>query len=148
MRKYFFALSILLTTMSFATESEKEEVVVEQSEISVDQNNKRLIKLEQLLTSKKWICTNVSKKRLTKKLDFDMGNEINFSIDKKYSFVNNKYDYSNGKWKYDGKFLYMFYNAPGTESRVETVKYKIVKLNSYELTIKRTAKPRGKITFK
>ena len=105
-------------------------------------------KQEALLTSKKWICMSVSKKRLTKKLDFDIGNEFGLSIDKKYNFKNNNYDYSNGTWKVDGKFLYFFYNAPGTESKVETAKYKIIKLNETTLVLKRLDRPKGKITFK
>ena len=101
-----------------------------------------------ILTSKKWICLDVSKKRLTKKLDFDIGNEITFSIDKKYNFKNNKYDYSNGTWKLDGKYIYLFYNAKGTENKVETAKYKITKLTDTTLTLKRLERPKGNITFK
>ena len=108
----------------------------------------KLQKMEALLTSKKWICMDVSKKRLTKKLDFDIGNEFGLSIDKKYNFKNNNYDYSNGTWKVDGKFLYFFYNAPGTESKTETSKYKIIKLNETTLILKRLDRPKGKITFK
>ncbi len=91
---------------------------------------------------------DVSKKRLTKKLDFDVGNEFGLSIDKKYNFKNNNYDYSNGTWKVDGKFLYFFYNAPGTENKTETTKYKIIKLNETTLVLKRLDRPKGKITFK
>jgi hypothetical protein len=106
------------------------------------------MKMESILTSKKWICLEVSKKKITKKLSFDIGNEVNFSIDKKYSFKNNNYDYSNGTWKMDGKFIYFFYNAKGTESKVETMKYKILKLTTTELYLKRMSKPKGKLTFK
>lgn len=106
------------------------------------------MKQEALITSKKWICMEVSKKRLTKKLDFEMGNEFNLSIDKKYSFKNNNYDYSNGTWKLDGKYLYFFYNAKGTENKVETMKYKILKLTETTLILKRTERPNGKIIFK
>ncbi len=108
----------------------------------------KIQKQEALLTSKKWICMDVSKKRLTKKLDFDIGNEFGLSIDKKYTFKNNNYDYSNGTWKVDGKFLYFFYNAPGTENKTETSKYKIIKLNQTTLILKRLDRPKGKITFK
>ncbi|MGB0390882.1 MAG: hypothetical protein ACPGRC_00890 [Salibacteraceae bacterium] len=108
----------------------------------------KIQKQEALLTSKKWICMEVSKKRLTKKLDFDIGNEFGLSIDKKYNFKNNNYDYSNGTWKIDGKFLYFFYNAPGTENKTETSKYKILKLNETTLVLKRLDRPKGKITFK
>ena len=122
---------------------------VEQGEIvtSIASTDKQM-KKEALLTSKKWICLEVSKKKITKKLSFDVGNEINFSIDKKYSFKNNNYDYSNGTWKMDGKFLYFFYNAKGTESKVETMKYKVLKLSENELYLKRMSKPNGKLTFK
>ena len=111
-------------------------------------NTEKQMKMEALLTSKKWICLEVSKKKITKKLSFDIGNEINFSIDKKYSFKNNNYDYSNGTWKMDGKYLYFFYNAPGTENKVETMKYKVLKLSENELYLKRMDKPKGKLTFK
>ena len=111
-------------------------------------NTDKQMKKEALLTSKKWICLEVSKKKITKKLSFDIGNEVNFSIDKKYSFKNNNYDYSNGTWKMDGKFLYFFYNAKGTESKVETMKYKVLKLSENELYLKRMSKPKGKLTFK
>lgn len=90
----------------------------------------------------------VTKKRLTKKLDFDIGNEFSLSIDKKYSFKNNNYDYSNGTWKLDGKNIYFFYNAPGTENKVETSVYKIQTLNETTLVLKRLAKPKGKIILK
>lgn len=105
-------------------------------------------KQEALLTAKKWTCMEVSKKRLTKKLDFEVGNEFGLSIDKKYNFKNNNYDYSNGKWKIDGNYLYFFYNAPGTENKIETTKYKILKLTETTLILKRTERPKGKITFK
>lgn len=115
---------------------------------AIEAGTDKQMKMEALLTSKKWICLDVSKKRITKKLSFDVGNEINFSIDKKYSFKNNKYDYSNGTWKMDGKFIYFFYNAPGTENTIETMKYKVLKLSDTELVLKRLDKPTGKLTFK
>mgnify|MGYP000365571808 CR=1 FL=1 len=111
-------------------------------------NTDKQLKMEGILTSKKWICLEVSKKKMTKKLSFDVGNEINFTIDKKYNFKNNNYDYGSGTWKMDGKYLYFFYNAPGTENKVETMKYKILKLSENELYLKRMDKPRGKLTFK
>lgn len=138
------ALSTGLSFTGSANTPLKEETseYVAPSKISKQQQ------LEALLTSKKWICMEVSKKRLTKKLDFDVGNEFGLSIDKKYNFKNNNYDYSNGKWKVDGKFLYFFYNAPGTENKTETTKYKILKLNETTLILKRLERPKGKITFK
>ena len=116
--------------------------------LALESGTDKQMKREALLTSKKWTCLEVSKKRITKKLSFDIGNEINFGIDKKYSFKNNKFDYSNGKWKMDGKFIYFFYNAPGTENLVQTIKYKVLKLSETELVLKRLDKPKGKLTFK
>ena len=137
------ALFISVGFSAFAKSSDK------QAEISPPiTNTDKQMKMEALLTSKKWICLEVSKKKITKKLSFDIGNEVNFSIDKKYSFKNNNYDYSNGSWKMDGKFLYFFYNAKGTESKVETMKYKVLKLSENELYLKRMSKPKGKLTFK
>ena len=112
-----------------------------------EQNNKQM-KNEALLTSRKWICMEVSKKKLTKKLDFEVGNICNLSIDKKYAFKNNNYDYSNGTWKLDGKILYFFYNAKDGSNRIETAKFKILTLNSTTLILKRLEKPKGKLTFK
>jgi len=108
---------------------------------------KKILKTETLLASKKWLCTEVSKKRLTKKLGFELGNELNISIDKKYSFKNNKYDYSKGTWRLDGRYIYFFYQEKETGKKIVT-KYKIVKLNESTLILKRTNRPRGKITFK
>jgi len=108
---------------------------------------KKTLKTETLLASKKWLCTEVSKKRLTKKLGFELGNELNISIDKKYSFKNNKYDYSKGTWRFDGRYIYFFYQEEETGKKIVT-KYKIVKLNESTLILKRTNRPRGKITFK
>ena len=115
---------------------------------SASSANSKQMKKEAMLTAKKWTCLDVSKKKLTKKLHFDIGNEMSLSIDKKYAFKNNDYDYSNGKWKLDGKYLYFFYNAGDGTNKVLTAKYKIIKLNETTLVLKRTEKPRGKITFK
>ncbi|MCT4625250.1 MAG: hypothetical protein N4A46_16625 [Schleiferiaceae bacterium] len=115
-----------------------------QSSLPSDKQMKR----EALLTAKKWVCLDVSKKRLTKKLDFEVGNECNFSIDKKYSFKNNNYDYANGNWKLDGKLLYFFYSPNTGENRVETAKFKVIKLTENEMVLKRLEKPKGKLTFK
>ena len=146
-RSLLIAVIIGLTTstVGFANQPTQELGLLE---TNVPSPSNKQMKQEALLTSKKWICMEVSKKRLTKKLDFDIGNEFNLSIDKKYSFKNNKYDYSNGTWKLDGKYLYFFYNAKGTENKVETMKYQILKLTETTLILKRTEKPKGKITFK
>jgi len=138
-------IGLTISTVGFANQPTEE---LELLEVNAPSPSNKQMKQEALLTSKKWICMEVSKKRLTKKLDFDIGNEFNLSIDKKYSFKNNKYDYSNGTWKLDGKYLYFFYNAKGTENKVETMKYQIIKLTETTLILKRTEKPKGKITFK
>ncbi len=145
--RYFQTLIIaLFISVGFSANA---KTSAKQAEISPPiTNTDKQMKMEALLTSKKWICLEVSKKKITKKLSFDIGNEVNFSIDKKYSFKNNNYDYSNGTWKMDGKFLYFFYNAKGTESKVETMKYKVLKLSENELYLKRMSKPKGKLTFK
>ena len=108
---------------------------------------KKILKIESLLASKKWLCSDVSKKRLTKRLGFEPGNELNVSIDKKYNFKSNEYDYSKGTWRFDGRYLYLFYQEKKTGNKIVT-KYKIVKLDEKTLVLKRTNKPRGKITFK
>jgi hypothetical protein len=138
----FLLLSIGVSAKANTPGKDLEENFSAPSSISKTQ------KMEALLTSKKWICLEVSKKRMTKKLGFDVGNEFGLSIDKKYNFKNNNYDYSNGTWKIDGKYLYFFYNAPGTENKTETIKYKILKLNETTLILKRDERPKGKITFK
>lgn len=143
----YLKLFVLFCLMSFWANAESEPVFKKEFSPEVAESDKQM-KLEALLTSKKWICLEVSKKKMTKKLSFDIGNEINFSIDKKYSFKNNNYDYSNGTWKIDGKYLYFFYNAKGTENKIETITYKVLKLTENELTLKRMDKPRGKLTFK
>jgi len=137
-------IGIMISTIAVANQPYENSDLIEEYIIVSNSQMKK----EALLTSKKWICLDVSKKRITKKLDFDIGNEFNLSIDKKYSFKNNKFDYSNGTWKLDGKFLYFFYNAKGTENKTETIKYKIIKLNETTLILKRLERPKGKITFK
>lgn len=139
---------IMVGTISTTGLANQPTEELELLEMKAPSPSNKQMKMEAMLTSKKWICMEVSKKRLTKKLDFDIGNEFNLSIDKKYSFKNNKYDYSNGTWKLDGKYLYFFYNAKGTENKVETMKFQIQKLTETTLVLKRLEKPKGKITFK
>lgn len=111
--------------------------------------DKITIQQDALITSKKWICLNVSRKKLTKQdFKFEVGNELSLSIDKKYSFKNNDYSYQSGTWKVDGKFLYFFYNAMDGSNRTNSARYKIRSLNSTTLLLKRMDKPRGKLTFK
>ena len=72
------------------------------------QSSKQM-KMEALLTSKKWICMEVSRKKLGKMdFSFEMGNEFRMTIDKKYNFMNNNFDFGSGTWKLDGKVLYFF----------------------------------------
>lgn len=150
MKKPIIIITLSLGMLAFTPAMANQPLVsnIDITALSVPSGTSKQLKMEALLTAKKWICLEVSKKRLTKKMDFDIGNEFSFSIDKKYSFKNNKYDYSNGTWKLDGKYVYFFYNAPGTENKVETAKYKIIKLDENTLILKRTESPKGKITFK
>lgn len=106
-------------------------------------------KLESTLTSRKWVCLDVKRKKLTKMdFRFEVGNELSFSIDKKFSFKNNDYNYQSGTWKMDRKYLYFFYNAMDGSNRTESMKYQIKKLNSSELRLKRLSSPKGKLVFK
>lgn len=146
--KFLLVALFLSATISVVGLANQPTQDLEILEIMAPSMSDKQMKQEALLTSKKWVCLDVSKKRLTKKLDFDIGNECSFSIDKKYSFKNNKYDYSNGTWKLDGKYLYLFYNAKGTDNKVETTKFQIKKLTETTLVLKRTEKPKGNITFK
>lgn len=133
---FFVSLLLLVPTAGFSQATPK----------SVD---KSIVQQDALITSKKWVCLNVSRKKLSRQdFKFEMGNELSLSIDKKYSFKNNDYNYQSGTWKVDGKFLYFFYNAMDGSNRTNTAKYKIRTLNSTTLLLKRTDKPRGKLTFK
>lgn len=107
------------------------------------------VQQDALITSKKWVCLNVSRKKLAKQdFKFEAGNELSMSIDKKYSFKNNDYNYQSGTWKVDGKFLYFFYNALDGSNRTLSAKYKIRTLNKTTLLLKRMDRPKGKLTFK
>lgn len=106
-------------------------------------------KMEATLTSKKWVCLEVKRKKLTK-LDFrfEVGNELSFSIDKKFSFKNNDYNYQSGTWKLDGKYLYLFFNAMDGTNRTESAKYQIKRLKPTNLYMKKLERPKGKLVFK
>lgn len=111
--------------------------------------SKKDLQNEALLTSKKWICLDVKRKKLEKmEFRFEVGNELSLSIDKKYSFKNNDYNYSSGTWKLDRKFLYFFYNASDGTNRTLSGKYKINKLSKSRLLLKRLDNPKGKLEFK
>lgn len=119
------------------------------SEIPLNAQSNSQIKKESLLTSKKWVCLNVSKKKLSKiDFRFEVGNELSFSIDKKYAFKNNDYNYQNGTWKMDSKYLYFFYNASDGTNRIESSKYKVKSLTATKLRLKRLEKPKGNLEFK
>ena len=107
------------------------------------------MKKEAILTSKKWVCLNVSRKKLEKQdFRFEVGNELSLSIDKKYSFKNNDYNYASGTWKLDKKFMYFFYDASDGSNRILSSKYKIQKLSPSTMKLKRLENPRGKLEFK
>jgi len=111
--------------------------------------SKKELQTESQLTSKKWVCLDVKRKKLTKiDFRFEVGNELSLSIDKKYAFKNNDYNYSSGTWKLDKKFLYFFYNSRDGDNRVLSSKYKIQKLNQGRLMLKRTEAPKGRLEFK
>ncbi|HBH48302.1 MAG TPA: hypothetical protein DDX98_06665 [Bacteroidales bacterium] len=107
------------------------------------------IKTEALLTSKKWICLDVSRAKL-EKMDFrfEVGNELSMRIDKKYSFKNNDYNFSAGTWKLDKKDLYFFYDDPEQAGRKLSTHYRIQKIKPNMLVLKRMDRPKGKLTFK
>ena len=111
--------------------------------------SKKDLETESLLTSKKWVCLDVKRKKLEKmEFRFEVGNELSLSIDKKYSFKNNDYNYSSGTWKLDRKTLYFFYNASDGSNRTLSGKYKINKLSKTRLLMKRLDNPKGKLEFR
>ena len=107
------------------------------------------IKQEAVLTSKKWTCMEVKRKKLEKAdFKFEMGNKLKFEIDKKYQYENNDYNYSSGEWKLDKKMLYMFYVDPKGTDRKMSATYKVLKLSESQLMLKRLDRPKGKLVFK
>jgi hypothetical protein len=111
--------------------------------------SKKDIQAESILTSKKWVCLNVKRKKL-QKMDFriEVGNELSMSIDKKYAFKNNDYNFSSGTWKLDKKMLYFFFNASDGSNRVLSSRYKIKKLTKTQLVLKRLDNPKGVLELK
>jgi hypothetical protein len=111
--------------------------------------SKKDIQAESILTSKKWVCLNVKRKKL-EKMDFriEVGNELSMSIDKKYAFKNNDYNFSSGTWKLDKKMLYFFFNASDGSNRVLSSRYKIKKLTKTQLVLKRLDNPKGVLELK
>lgn len=111
--------------------------------------DKETVQRDAIITSKKWVCLEVKRKKLTKMdFKFEVGNQLSLSIDKKYSFKNNDYNYQSGTWLNDGKYLYFFYNALDGTNRTNSAKYKIITLDPSTLILKRTDKPKGKLIFK
>ncbi|MGB0391403.1 MAG: hypothetical protein ACPGD5_07525 [Salibacteraceae bacterium] len=107
------------------------------------------LKQEALLTSKKWTCMQVKRKKLEKAdFKFEMGNKLKFEIDKKYQYENNDYNYSAGEWKLDKKMLYFFYVDPKGNNRKISATYKVLKLSDSQLILKRLDRPKGKLVFK
>lgn len=92
---------------------------------------------------------DVSRKKL-EKMDFklEVGNELRFTIDKKYQFENNDYNYSAGTWKLDGKYLYFIFVDPKGDNKKIITQYQIKKLKENQLLLKRVTRPGGKLTFK
>ncbi|PWJ40113.1 hypothetical protein [Sediminitomix flava] len=112
--------------------------------------SKSQLKKESILSKKKWTVTDVSRKKLgkAKKMDdfpIEIGNELNFSIDKKMGWKNNNHDYLAGKWVLDRKHLYIIHDERSLNNRLVSVKYKVVKLKDNKIVLKRLTKPKGKI---
>ena len=115
------------------------------------ERNKR--QKESILTARKWTVIDVSKKKLTKlkKMDgfrMEEGNELSFSIDHKFGYKNNDYEYMSGKWVLDGKEVLLIHDARDMTNRLENSRYKIKKMTSVELVLKRMDKPKGVLKFK
>lgn len=113
------------------------------------QNVNKQQKVEAMLTAKKWTCLDVNRGKL-EKIDFrfEIGNELSLRIDKKYSFKNNDFNYKSGNWKLDGKTVYFFFQSLEEEGRIETARYKILKVTPTILRLKKLDKPTGKLEFK
>lgn len=108
---------------------------------------------ESILTARTWTVIDVSRKKLTKlkKTDgfrMEEGNEMSFSIDHKFGYKNNDYEYMAGKWIYDGKELLLVHDARDMTNRLENTRYKIKKMTSVSLVLKRLDKPKGVLKFK
>jgi hypothetical protein len=115
------------------------------------ERNKR--QQESMLTARKWVVVNVSRKKLTKlkKMDgfrMEEGNEMSFSIDHKFGYKNNDYEYMSGKWILDKKEILLIHDARDMTNRLENSRFKIKKLSSTELILKRLDNPKGVLRFK
>ena len=106
-----------------------------------------------MLTARKWVVVNVSRKKLTKlkKMDgfrMEEGNEMSFSIDHKFGYKNNDYEWMAGKWTLDRKEILLVHDARDMTNRLENSRYKIKKLTPTELVLKRLDNPKGVLRFK
>lgn len=115
------------------------------------ERNKR--QQESILTARKWVVVSVSRKKLTKlkKTDgfrMEEGNEMSFSIDHKFGYKNNDYEWMAGKWVLDKKEILLIHDARDMTNRLENSRYKIKKMTSTELVLKRLDKPKGVLRFK
>lgn len=121
------------------------------TEALAQDRNKR--QQESLLTARKWVVVNVSRKKLTKlkKMDgfrMEEGNEMSFSIDHKFGYKNNDYEWMAGKWVLDKKEILLVHDARDMTNRLENSRYKIKKMTSTELVLKRLDNPKGVLRFK
>ena len=121
------------------------------TEVKAQERNKR--QQESLLTARKWVVVNVSRKKLTKlkKMDgfrMEEGNEMSFSIDHKFGYKNNDYEWMAGKWTLDRKEILLVHDARDMTNRLENSRYKIKKLTPTELVLKRLDNPKGVLRFK
>ena len=115
------------------------------------ERNKR--QKESLLTARKWVVIDVSRKKLTKlkKMDgfrMEEGNEMSFSIDHKFGYKNNDYEWMAGKWVLDKKEILLIHDARDMTNRLENSRYKIKKMTPTELVLKRLDRPKGVLRFK
>ena len=115
------------------------------------ERNKR--QQESVLTARKWVVVNVSRKKLTKlkKMDgfrMEEGNEMSFSIDHKFGYKNNDYEWMAGKWVLDKKEILLVHDARDMTNRLENSRYKIKKLTPTEMVLKRLDNPKGVLRFK
>ncbi len=113
------------------------------------QSNREQMLMESVLSSKKWTCLEVSRKKLAKEgFKFEVGNDLSLSIDKKFSYKNNEHNYVSGTWKVDGKYMYFIFDSQQHNGNTIVKKYRVLTIDKNELKLKRLDKPRAKLTFK
>lgn len=121
------------------------------TDVVAQERNKR--QKESLLTARKWVVVDVSRKKLSKlkKMDgfrMEEGNEMSFSIDHKFGYKNNDYEWMAGKWIMDKKEILLIHDARDMTNRLENSRYKIKRLTPTELILKRMDRPKGVLSFK